>query len=199
MAKIIGITGPSGAGKSLLCEYISKAGIPCINADELYHSMLIPPSRCLEAIKNTFGDGVIAPDGTLDRRALSACVFNNESKLELLNRTVLPIVIEEVKKIIDTLSRDGHPAVAVDAPTLIESGFYLECDKVIAVIAPEETRIERIEERDGISHELAELRTNAQKPNAFYESAADITLINDGKLSSFEACARELINDLKKL
>ncbi|MBO5416146.1 MAG: dephospho-CoA kinase [Clostridia bacterium] len=199
MAKIIGITGPSGAGKSLLCGYISEAGIPCIDADALYHSMLVPPSRCLDAIRAAFGNGVIAPDGTLDRRALSACVFNNESKLELLNKTVLPLVIEETKRLIADFFEAGHSVVCVDAPTLIESGFHLECNTVIAVIAPTEERIERIEERDHISHELAEMRINAQKPNSFYTARADITLVNDGNISLFQAQARELINNLKEL
>jgi dephospho-CoA kinase len=70
--------------------------------------------------------------------------------------------------------------VAVDAPTLIESGFDLECDFVISVLAPKSDRIERIMARDSISREKAELRINAQKGDEFYISASDEILTNDG-------------------
>ncbi len=199
MIKVIGITGPSGAGKSLLCGYLTDAGIPCINADELYHSMLNPPSRCLDEIKKVFGAEMILPDGRLDRQALSRCVFGNTDKLELLNRTVLPIVIDEIKRLIKCFEEKGERVAAVDAPTLIESGFYLECDIVVAVTAPESERIERIEERDHISEELARMRANAQKPSSFYTSKAHVTLVNDGNMESLKSKAGKLIKKIKEL
>ena len=96
MIKKIGITGPSGSGKSLLCQSLKESGIFTIDADELYHSMLIPPSRCLDAISEAFGKDVLATDGTLDRIMLSKKVFSDAGKLELLNSTVLPIVLDEI-------------------------------------------------------------------------------------------------------
>ena len=63
--KIIGITGPSGSGKSLLCRSLEQNQVFCIDADKVYHSLLIPPSRCLDAIREKFGDGVFLPDGSL--------------------------------------------------------------------------------------------------------------------------------------
>ena len=53
--KILGLTGQSGAGKTLFSQILQEKGHPCINADELYHSMLIPPSKTLDAIENVFG------------------------------------------------------------------------------------------------------------------------------------------------
>ena len=77
--KIIGVTGPTGSGKTVLTEYFASLGIPTINADELYHSLLIPPSPCLDAISSAFGKDMLSEDGSLDRKALSALVnFCNE-------------------------------------------------------------------------------------------------------------------------
>ena len=177
--KIIGITGPSGAGKSLLSEAFTKRNIPVIDADALYHSLLVPPSECLDAIKAAFGERVIAPDGTLDRAALGAVVFSSEDKLALLNETVLSRVLVRIRELIASYGDQGATAVAVDAPTLIESGFDLECDFVISVLAPKRDRIERIMARDSISREKAELRINAQKDDGFYISASDAVLNND--------------------
>ncbi len=196
MAKIIGITGPSGAGKSLLSKYISDAGIPCINADEVYHSMLASRSSCVLKIAEKFGDDLISADGSLDRAALSSRVFGDAEKLRILNSTVLPLVLEEIERIISSLEGKNHSVIALDAPTLIESGFHTRCDTVISVIASPKTRIERIMARDGISRERAEMRISAQKDDDFYISASDIVLINDGDEEAFASSAK---NTLQKL
>ena len=133
--RIIGITGPSGSGKSHLCEYIARLGVPVIDADEVYHSLLVPPSRCLDELRRVLGDGVFAPDGSLDRPALSSIVFSDKAKLELLNSTVLGIVIDEIRGMIEELKKSGESCVALDAPTLIESGFHKECHTVTSVLA----------------------------------------------------------------
>ncbi len=199
MIKIVGITGPSGAGKSLLCKYIADAGIPCIDSDEIYHAMLVPPSRCIDAIAEVFGNGVIAKDGSLDRSALSACVFSSPEKLDMLNKTVLPLVIEEIKQIIDSFEQNSNTVVAVDAPTLIESGFYRECDIVITVTAPIEARIARIEERDDISVNRARQRVAAQRDDSFYTAVSHITLVNDADEKMFAEKAKEIIKKIKSL
>ncbi len=183
--KIIGVTGPSGSGKTLLTEYFSERGVSTIDADALYHSMLTPPSRCLDAIKETFGDEVIAPDGSLDRAILSSIVFNDSQKLELLNKTVLRIVIERIHELIAELEDKGAAYVLVDAPTLIEAGFDKECDTVIVITAPAAVRIRRISERDGIDEAHAKERVLAQKPDGFYTSVADFVIVNDKGESEF--------------
>ena len=118
---------------------------------------------------------------------LSAIVFHDKKKLTLLNETVLGFVLTEIRRRIASLEKSGFSAVAVDAPTLIESGFHKECDTVISVLSSKELRIERIIERDGLSREKAIERTNAQKPDEFYEEHSDIVLMNDGDLDAFFA------------
>ena len=190
--RIIGITGPSGAGKSVISALLDKYSIPTIDADAVYHSLLIPPSPCLDALKNAFGDRIFNSDGSLDRTALGAIVFSDEQKLSLLNSTVLSFVLDRIRLMISELSAQGHTAVAVDAPTLIESGFDRECDEVISVLASSNVRLERIMARDSISKEKAMLRINAQKDDGFYISHSDSVLYNDG-------CMEQIANELHKL
>lgn len=194
--KIIGITGPTGAGKSLLTSYLSQKGIPTVDADSVYHSMLLPPSECLNALRSAFGDGIFLPDGSLDRAKLGALVFNSAEKLELLNNTVLGSVLCEIRSIIRDLGERGFEAVAVDAPTLIESGFHKECDTVISVLAPSELRLERIIERDNISREKAEMRIKAQKSDSFYIESSDFILTNDGDTKKFKNNVSRLFEEL---
>lgn len=196
--KIIGITGPTGSGKSLLCQFISesKLNIPCIDADEVYHSLLVPPSDCLDSIRKAFGKDVFLPDGSLDRKKLGLAVFSNTEKLELLNKTVLCHVTEEISHILCKYRDLGVSAVAIDAPTLIESGFSKECTAVVSVLAPEGVRSERIKERDHLTDELAQLRISAQKGEDFYIKNSDYVLINDGDAKEFEADAMKIIGNI---
>ena len=184
--KIIGITGPSGAGKSYLSEFLRKKNIPVLDADEIYHSLLVPPSDCLDAIREAFGDGVIREDGSLDRRALSTLVFGSEEKLELLNSTVLGFVLDRVREIFKDCERDGVSVAGVDAPTLIESGFYTECDTVISVLANRDTRVARIILRDGITEESARARVDAQRADSFYTERSDIVVENNDSEAVFD-------------
>ncbi len=194
--RIIGITGPTGAGKSLICNYLKELNIPCIDADSVYHELLLPPSDCLDAIRAAFGGDIFSSDGKLDRAKLALIVFNDPKKLDLLNRTVLGKVLCEIRLIISDYRRKGFDTVAVDAPTLIESGFHKECSIVISILAPEEDRMKRIIERDSLSDQKAMERIKAQKSNEFYKENSDCVIINDGDL---EALKNSLLNVLKQI
>ena len=185
----IAIDGPSGAGKSYLSQLLRKKNIPVIDADDTYHSLLIPPSRCLDAIREAFGDGVFREDGSLDRTALSAVVFGSEEKLDLLNATVLGYVLDRVREILSEYEAEGRTVAAVDAPTLIESGFYTECHTVVSVLADKGIRVARIMARDGISESAARARVDAQKEDSFYIERSHIVLDNNGDEATFaEKC-----------
>ena len=196
--RIIGVSGPTGSGKSVLTEHFASLGVPTVDADALYHSMLIPPSDCLDAIRASFGDEVFSHDGSLDRTALGALVFANPEKLKLLNSTVLGLVLKRIRELIGEYEKNGANTVVIDAPTLIESGFHLECDTVISVIAPSEDRVIRICQRDGITEKKARERVAAQKDDVFYTSHSHHTIYTNGSIDQFldtvRAVASKLIN-----
>ena len=199
MIKKIGITGPSGSGKSLLSKHLNAVGIPTIDADKLYHSMLLPPSRCLDALSDVFGKDILKWDGTIDRKILSSRVFSDAKQLKLLNDTVLPIVLDEIRVLISELEAKGESVVAIDAPTLIESGFHKECDLTVSVLASRATRLCRISARDNITEEKATERINAQHDDDFYINASDKVLFNDSDENAFAMQASELIKFINTL
>ena len=82
---VIGLTGPTGAGKGVVSEIFAAHGIPVIDADAVYHQLLIPPSACLNELVYTFGPQILNPDNTLNRRALGSIVFSDEAMLLQLN------------------------------------------------------------------------------------------------------------------
>ncbi len=199
MINIIGITGPSGSGKSLLCRLLKEKNIEIIDADELYHSLLVPDSRCTVALAEAFGKDILDVDGTPNRKKLSKIVFSSPEKLEVLNRLVLGFVIDEIKSIITSLEQKNVKNVAVDAPTLIESGFHLECDYVVSILASKEERIERICKRDGLSQESALMRIENQKPDEFYISHSDLVITNNTNEIDFERSATDIFDKILKV
>lgn len=194
--KIIGITGPSGAGKSELSRILKKRLVPCIDADKVYHSLLTPESDCTAALVCEFGEEILDENGAPDRKKLGNIVFSSPQKLEKLNSIVLHFVIENIKASISALDDAGEKNVAVDAPTLIESGFHLECDTVVSVLADTEKRIERIRERDKISKEAAEKRIFSQHPDEFYISHSDIVISNNASSEEFLKEAEEVLSEI---
>ena len=194
--KIIGITGPSGAGKSFLSSLLAKKGVPVIDADKVYHSLLVKGSDCTRALVDNFGAEILNECGAPDTKKLGAIVFSSVERLNKLNSLVLGFVIDEINKMISELEAQGRVSVAVDAPTLIESGFSKECSTVISVLADKETRTKRICERDGITLERATMRVCAQKSDEFYKTNSNIVIFNDGNTDEFSRCADELYTKL---
>ena len=194
--KILGLTGPSGSGKTLFSSFLIAKGFPCINADKLYHSMLVPPSNALDAIRKEFGDSFFSENGELDRRALGQLVFSSKEALERLNTTVLPLVIEKMQRIANEYERGGARLLIIDAPTLFEAGYDKSCDLTVSVLAPADVRIKRISERDEISLSDASLRTKAQKDDSFYYERSDRIIINDSDESALRKKADKLISEM---
>jgi len=177
---VIGLAGGSGSGKSTVAGLFSSYGILPVNADEIYHALTTRNTECLYELVCEFGQGILKPDGTLDRRALSDIVFNDRDKLQRLNTISHFHVLNEIRRIINDEREKGTCGVLVDAPLLFESGFDRECDVLVGVIADEPTRIARITARDGISVNSAKKRIDAQLSDAYVSSRVDYLIVNNG-------------------
>lgn len=186
---LIGLTGPSGAGKSLFSDALRPYGIDSIDTDRVYHSLLIPPSPCLDGIVSEFGEGVLNPDGSLCRPRLASLVFSEGSeeeraeKLARLNAVTHRYVIEETKRILKEMEERGDKVAAdtvavIDAPALFEANMDAMCNLTVAILAPKELRIERIMARDGLTRERATARIEGQHDDGFYTSRADVVFQN---------------------
>ena len=194
---IIGLTGPSGSGKTQLCSVAKKLGCETINADEVYHSLLIPPSECLDEIVWNFGD-VLLPNGHLDRPRLGNIVFSDSEKLLLLNSITHKYVKQKFRDIILRMKLAGAKFVIVDAPTLFESGFDKECDVTVSLLASESLRRQRIISRDTLDSKRADARLASQKNDDFFISRSDHVIYNNGSKSELEKKLADLLLRINK-
>ena len=174
--KVIGLCGGSGAGKGTVCSIFAELGIPSIDTDKLYHSLISTDSECTMEIVSAFGSDVYANPG-VDRKALRNIVFSSPENLAILNKITHKHILASVRSIIK--NTDEARAIIIDAPLLFESGFDKECDVKICVIADEDVRIERIIKRDGISPEIAKARIASQIPNEELKEICDYTIENN--------------------
>ncbi len=190
MSFIIGLTGPTGSGKSSFSEVAKDLDIKAINCDLVARKAVLPGTSGLAAVAKAFGDNVLLPSGELDRKALAKAAFSSRENTELLNKTLLPHIVELIM-----LEIEGE-AVLLDAPTLFESGLQKICDKTVAVLADSDIRLERIMARDKIDKESALLRMNAGKQDEFYIENADIILYNNKDKEQFSNEAKQVLKNI---
>lgn len=173
MRIMIGLTGPTGAGKSTLTPVAEELGFRVIDCDLTARTATERGKAGLTALTEAFGKDILNDDGTLNRAALAKKAFVTAEQTRLLNETLLPYIVEEIK-----LSAKGD-RVILDAPTLFESGIDASCCATVAVLADKSTRLRRILSRDQIDIDAANLRMNAGKPDDFYKERADHILYNN--------------------
>ncbi len=183
---IIGITGPSGSGKGEVSKYLSSKGARIIDADEVYHDVITPPSDCVGELVLNFGKDILTDTGAIDRKRLASLVFGeeNKDKLELLNKITHKYVISRIIDIISIYKSQGVGVGVIDAPLLIEANVIKDCDLTVSVLADESVRTDRIMLRDSIDRSAAERRIKSQKPDSFYIDHTDETVYNNGDLTS---------------
>jgi len=149
MTKIIGLTGGIGSGKTTIANYFAEKGIPVYIADDEARKITESPD-ILQSIRTVFGDEVFNNE-KLDRVKVSQIVFNDTNKLKHLNEIIHPAVKKHFKNWI--LQNSNFDFIVYETAILFESGSYKQCDVVISVIAPIETRIKRVMIRDSVSRE----------------------------------------------
>jgi dephospho-CoA kinase len=141
----VGITGGIGVGKSVVARIFAVLGVPIYDSDSRAKLLMEQNAELVKAICSSFGKESYI-DGMLNRRFLADQVFNDESKIKILNSLVHPAVGKDFATW--TARHTQHTYVIKEAALLIESGSYKELDELILVDAPIETRIERVLKRD---------------------------------------------------
>jgi dephospho-CoA kinase len=182
---LVGLTGGIGAGKSTVAELLRRRGAVIIDADDTGRTVVERGTPALAALAQHFGDGILQPDGSLDRAALADLAFATDESKAVLNGVTWPAMREEIQRQIDAAPPDS--VVICDAALLLESDFAKQFmrDVVIVVEAPIDDRLDRLVLR-GLRPEDAARRLATQMTDDERREHATHVIVNDGDLRDLE-------------
>jgi dephospho-CoA kinase len=173
----IGLTGGIGSGKSTVSALLAERGAVIVDADRIAREVVEPGTPGLAAVVAAFGDGVVGPDGGLDRPALAAVVFADREARARLDGIVHPLVRARAAEVAAAAPPDA--VLVHDIPLLVETGQAGRYELVLVVQADLDTRVARLVAR-GMTEEDARARIAAQATDEQRAAVADVVLDNSG-------------------
>lgn len=196
----VGLTGGFASGKSFVAAKLAELGCYVISADQLGHEVLLPGGAAFEPVVREFGEGILGPDGAIDRKRLGAMVFHSPERLTALSRLVHPPVIRREEELAaQYAARAPDGIVVVEAAILIETGSYKRFARLILAVCSEEQQIERAMKRDGLSREDTLARLRRQMPLQEKRKYADYVIDTSGNKEDTLRRTEEVYRELRSL
>lgn len=190
----VGLTGGVASGKSTVAGVLADLGAVVIDADALAREVVEKGTPGLDRVVAEFGEGLLTPEGDLDRPAMGRLVFGDADARRRLEAIVHPLVFERYAEL-----EAAAPAGAVvvhDIPLLAESGRAGDFDAVVVVDVPREVQVERMLRDRGWTREDAESRIAAQATREQRLAVATHVVENIGSLEDLRARVSELYAEL---
>ena len=186
----IGLIGGIASGKSAVAAELARRGAVVFDADKIGHAVLQRPAVRDELVAR-WGAGILDGAGGISRPAIAKLVFGDSDEAKT-NRTALeellhPLIRAQIEAEIRQLPDAVIPAVVIDAPLLIESGWNEVCQAVIFVDAPREQRLARAEQNRGWSPEEFSRREASQMPIEQKRAWSTHVVRNSGSLAELAA------------
>ena len=181
----IGLTGGIASGKSSCTAYLIREGYRVLDGDKLAHRLMAPGQEAFQALVEAFGPGILDDEGLLDRGKLGDLVFQNPQALAKLNALTRPLIYRELEREAVLAEEEGvkDGLLFFDLPLLFETwdrAKALAFDSIWLVLAPEDVRIRRMGERDGLTSEEARARIRAQMGDDQKIPRSDQIIYNEG-------------------
>lgn len=198
---IIGITGGIGSGKSVIARQLRKMGYSVYDTDSEAKRIIVEDATVREQMTALFGEEVYK-DGVYQTSFVAQQVFADKNLLAKLNAIVHPAVKADIISKFRSLEVLSEPINSnsglffIECAILFQAGFDVLCDKVVAVTAPEDIRLERVIARDHSDMNKVRARMRAQEAEKDLQRA-DIVINNDGTTPIPTLC-EEIIHLLTK-
>jgi dephospho-CoA kinase len=189
----IGITGGIGCGKSAVIAILRELGATVIDADKVAHSVYEPGRPGYGEVLAAFGEGILAPDRTIDRAKLGPIVFADPAGLKRLTDIVWPRTFERMREMVAEIRARGERGlIVVEAAVLVEANWNPLFDEIWLVTAPRERVIERVQLQRGMKPEQTEARIRAQLSDDERRKHATLVIANDGTIEELRAKLKSL-------
>lgn len=184
----VGLTGGIGSGKSTVADEFVRLGAHLVDTDVIAHRLTAPGGSAISDIRDSFGDAMIAADGSLERAAMRAHVFAQPQARKRLESILHPMIRSQSEREAAAAVTDGAPYVILAIPLLIESGGgHDRFDRVLVVDCPIEVQIERVMSRSGLTREAVEAIIAVQASRQQRLDGADDVIDNSGDLQHLTA------------
>lgn len=176
----VGLTGGSACGKTTVAGFLEKLGAVIIDADAVARRLLEPGGAAFDATVREFGDSILDPRGTIDRKRLARIVFSDPERRRRLEAIIHPRIAVEEDRMARRLQREATPRILVtDAALLVETGAWRRYDALIVVHCRPQTQMMRLTTGKGLSRAEADMRLRAQWPTEDKIRHADFTIDTD--------------------
>ncbi|PRR93485.1 MULTISPECIES: dephospho-CoA kinase [unclassified Bacillus (in: firmicutes)] len=195
MTLVIGLTGGIASGKSTVSQMIKEQGIRVVDADVIAKEAVSKGTPALRQIVQTFGEGVLLPNGELNRQQLGAIVFSDEEKRKQLNAIVHPEVRKEMLRQRDEGINSQETFVVLDIPLLFESQLESLVDRIIVVYTTPDLQLSRLMNRNHLSEKEALNRIHSQQPLEEKCKKADCVIENTQDLAFIRKQLQNILNE----
>jgi dephospho-CoA kinase len=194
----VGLTGNVASGKSSVSDVWRSRGVPVLSADELAREAVRPGSEGLRRVVETFGNRILASDGSLDRAALRGIVFRDEEARRKLEAIIHPEVWRLREAWLAEQRASVVPIAVSEIPLLFETGREEAFDRVVFVDAPESLRLERMVRDRGLAPDEARRIAAAQMDPAEKRRRSDYVIDNGGDLEQLRGEALRVLELLRR-
>jgi dephospho-CoA kinase len=192
----VALTGGIATGKSYVLDRFRHHGVPCLDADVLAHGVTEAGTEATAAIAARFGAHILRPDGSIDRKALGAIVFEDETARRALEAIVHPAVFRSIAAGLRAFELTGSQVAVVDVPLLYETGHEREFDRVVVTACSVDQQIQRLLAR-GMTETEARRRLSAQLPTQDKATRADHVIRTDGSLEETDRQVEQILHELR--
>ena len=187
---VVGLTGGIGSGKSAAADLFAARGALLVDTDQIAHQLTAAGGAAMEAIRQAFGNGVVGPDGALNRAAMRALAFEDPEARKRLEAILHPMIRAESERLCLAATA---PYVVLVVPLLIESGTYRQRVRRLCVVdCPEAVQVARVMQRSGLEERQVRAIMAAQATRAERLTAADDVIDNGGGYEQLAAQVERL-------
>jgi dephospho-CoA kinase len=176
----VGLTGGIASGKSTIMRNFASLGCVTVDADAIVAHLYQPGEAGHAAIVRTYGDGILRPDGQIDRPKLADLAFASAGAARRLNELIHPIVLAEDARLMAEAAATAEDVIyIVEATLLLEAGGKERYDRIVVVDVAPRVQIARAIAR-GMTEEEVRRRIAHQMPREERVRHADYVIDNSG-------------------
>ena len=196
--KRLGLTGGIASGKSWVASQLRELGFHVLDADSLGHQLIERGQSAYQSVVDEFGESILRPDRSVDRKKLGAVVFADRTKLTRLNSILHPRIEAAMDAQFSLWEKENsRDAVFVEAALLVEAGMHKRLDGLVVVYCRPEEQIERLRAR-GLSENEARHRIALQLPNEEKLKHATYKIDTSGTMQHTREQVAALAEDLRR-